>query len=288
MKIYILKVSSKFQPSSQPFKYPINNKDYGVEQDFLLYLNKHKDLITDNPLEADWHYLPIYWTRWHLNHDYGKFGLDELQKEVNDKIIEDYKTFTICQYSDGPLVNIGKTKLFLSSRRSKIGVDIPCLRSPHRLPRRLPSKKYLASFVGRLSTHDIRKQMAELLKGRRDIFIYNGQKSEKFFVKKMLESYISLAPRGHGGSSFRFYEALELGIVPILISDIDTRPFKRFIEWDKYSIYTKSVDELDYLLKLFDKTELRKIGEQNILFWKNNLRYQKWCKFVIQELSFDI
>ncbi|MHA1380661.1 MAG: exostosin domain-containing protein [Candidatus Helarchaeota archaeon] len=285
MKIYILPVSSKFQPKSQPFKYPVKNKDYGVEQDFLLYLRRNLELTIDNPDDASWHYLPIFWTRWHLNHNYAKFGLYELQGEIDKRIIDDKKTFTICQYDDGPVVNLGDSQIFLSSRKGRDGIDIPLLRSPHKLPFFKPKKKYLACFVGRITTHELRKKMVERLKNRKDIFLADAEKSASFFVKKMLQSYIALAPRGYGGSSFRFYEALQLGILPLLIGDLDTRPFKKFINWDKYSLYTNSIDDLEDLLVKFPKLELEKMGQRNITFWQNNLSYQKWCKFVIKELE---
>jgi hypothetical protein len=58
MKMYILPVDKSLQPNSATFRYPAHNKDYGIEQDFLSYLLKHKELIVDIPEESDWHYLP--------------------------------------------------------------------------------------------------------------------------------------------------------------------------------------------------------------------------------------
>ncbi|MCX6800225.1 MAG: hypothetical protein NT091_03715, partial [Candidatus Falkowbacteria bacterium] len=180
----------------QPFKYPAHNKDYGVEQDFFDYLNNNPDIITTNPNEADWHYLPIFWTRWHLNNDYGKKRLDELQDECDKKILNNGKTFCICQYDDGPVINIGKTIQFLASRKSDVGIDIPLLSSSHKKPFFIPNKRYLASFIGRLSTNKIREDMSKLLSDRKDILIVDGNFSSSFFIKKTLQSFISLCPRG--------------------------------------------------------------------------------------------
>ncbi|PKP56210.1 MAG: hypothetical protein CVT89_06595 [Candidatus Altiarchaeales archaeon HGW-Altiarchaeales-2] len=175
MKIYILPVDEQFRPKKSPFNYPPHTEDYFVEQDFYNYLLKNTEMITQNPAEADWHFLPIYWTRWHVIHDYAKTGLEELQQGVDKFILDDSKTFTICQYDDGPVVNLDKTTVFLSSRKTKEGIDIPLLCSPHKKPFFSfffkPSKKYFASFIGRLSTHPIRQEMAEQLKNRDDIYI---------------------------------------------------------------------------------------------------------------------
>ena len=286
MKIYINKVDSKFQPETQSFKYPKHNDDFGVEQDFYKFLHLHPELITENPDTADWHYLPIYWTRWHLNHDYGKNGIQELQEQANRFILNADKTFTICQYDDGPLVNLGQTVVFLSSRKGSEGIDIPLLCSPHKIPRFFkPSKKYLASFVGRLATHRIREEMNELLKDRKDIFICNGNKGPKFFVRRTLASYVCLSPRGYGGSSFRLFEAMSLSVVPMLIGDVDTRPFKKFINWDSASLYCSDAADVNTIIDSIDRQALVELGSNALTLYRECLCYQKWCNYVIKELE---
>ncbi len=285
MKIYMLPVQQKLQPSSQLFRYPGHNKDFGVEQDFLEYLVRNRTILTDNPQAADWHYLPVFWTRWHLNHDYARNGLEELQAEVGRCMLNDSKTFTICQYDDGPVVHLAATKIFWASRRTADGIDIPLLCSPHRAPFFKPRKKYRASFVGRVSTHPLRQAMAEVFKKRTDVFIFDGDKGTRFYVRTMLESYIALAPRGYGGSSFRFFEAMQLGVVPFLIGDLDTRPFKKFINWDELSLFSQSASELNDTLDSLHKADLRLMGKKATGFWKKELTYQRWCKYVFKELE---
>jgi len=285
MKIYSLPVAPKLQPESQIIIYPKHNKDFGVEQDFHLYINQNKTLLTNNITEADWHFLPVYWTRWHLNHDYGRSGIDELQHEIDKSIIDDNKTFTICQYDDGPVVNIGNSVQFLASRKGSNGVDIPLLSSAHKKPFFRRKKKYLASFVGRIANHPIRQAMADALRDNKNVFIYDGDKGTNFFVKTTVSSYISLSPRGYGGSSFRFFEAMQLGVVPFLISDIDTRPFKKFINWDDLSLFTSSSHELERIFSTMRKEDLTAIGKLSNQFYMEKLAYQKWCQYVIKELG---
>ncbi len=211
MKIYILPCNKQFQSPKSPFSYPPHSKDHLVEQDFYRYLLKNREITTQNFAEADWHFLPIYWTRWHVIHDYAQTDLAELQQGVDNSILDDSKTFTICQYDDGPVVNLGKTTIFLGACKTEEGIDIPLVFSPHRKPFFKSSKKYLASFVGRCRTHPLRQEMVEQLKDRDDIYLCDGHKSTKFYVRNMLESYIVLCPRGYGGTSFRFFEAIQLG-----------------------------------------------------------------------------
>jgi len=285
MKIHILKTPQETRPDTQAFTYPLHNADYGVEQDFLDYLQKNRHLTTEDASEARWHYLPIYWTRWHLNHGYGKSGLLELQSQIDSSILDDAKTFTVCQYDDGPLAEVGKTVLFLSSRKVASGVDIPLLSTAHRKPFFRRRKKYLASFTGRLDTHPLRQEMAEALKERRDVYLYDGNKGPNFFVDIMLRSHLALCPRGYGGSSFRLFEAMQLGTVPLLVGDIDTRPFKNFLAWDRFSFYAPTVAAIGRILDDCNALDLPKMASQARGAFSGDLCFGKWCKFVLKELE---
>ncbi|NMB57368.1 exostosin family protein [Candidatus Beckwithbacteria bacterium] len=287
MKIYILPINKIFQPEKSQIIYPSYNQDYGVEQDFLAFLIKNSQFLTENQKQANWHYLPIFWTRYFLNNNYSKNNLDILKTECQQKIIDDKKTFTICQYDDGPLVALGKTRIFLSARKTEKGNDIPLLAKkiyppfPYYFP-----KKYLASFVGRINTHPIRKKMTESIKNKNIKIIDQNLKFSKY-KKILLQSYISLCPRGYGGNSFRFYESMQLGVVPLLISDIDNRPFKNYIGWDQCSLFFSSsrIENINQFLEKQDLTKMIQMGKQAKKIYKHKLEYQKWCQLLINELE---
>lgn len=285
MRIHVLSVAGRLQPERQGFRYPRHNADYGIEQDFVAYLSSHPELVTDSPAAADWHYLPVWWTRWHLNHDYGRTGVDELRAAVADVIVDDAKTFTICQYDDGPLVDLGATTVFLGSRTRPEGRDVPLLSSAHRRPWWPPRRRYRASFCGRLSTHPLRGRMAGALAGRDDVSIVDGDHGPAFFVRQTLASRVALAPRGYGGSSFRFYEAMQLGVVPLLLGDVDTRPFKQLLAWDRVSLYAASADTVAALLDAHDDRQLDAMGRAARALYARRLAYGRWCELVLSELE---
>ncbi|HEY0257099.1 MAG TPA: hypothetical protein VGC39_06635 [Candidatus Methylacidiphilales bacterium] len=284
MSVYILSVPPDLQPARQVNNYPAHNEDYGVEQDFTDWLRFNAQFCTTDPAQARWHYLPVYWTRWLVNHDYGKANIPDLQKAASAAILDSAKTFTICQYDDGPCVDLGQSRLYLASRKTKTGVDIPLLSRPHRRPFGWYRKKHLASFIGRLDTHPLRQAMADALKDQPDILITNFRGKSKPFVKRTLESCVVLAPRGYGGSSFRFFEAMELGIAPFLVGDLDTRPFKDQIDWDEISFFTDDPTQVLPLLKSKTKTDLVRMGRRAREVYRKRLQYGTWCELVHQDL----
>ena len=294
MKIFILPAPGLLQPEHQNFRYPAHNKDYGVEQDFYIWLKKQPRLLTNNPNEADWHYLPIYWTRWYINHDFAENnrGIDELQNEVDKILIDHRRTFTISQFDGGILIN-SQILVFTAARTENQGIDIPILCSKHIKPVISPAKKYLASFNGSLYTHAIREQMRTRFADDPRVPI-GGTLPTRFLKRKLwgtnynlqtLASYIALCPRGTSCNSFRFFESMQLGVAPCLIGDVDARPFKKFIPWDEISYYAPTIDDLQTLLQNLNKQEALKKGKAAYQYWKKELSYQKWCKYIIAELE---
>jgi len=295
MKIFMLDTPALLQPEKQQFRYPSHNKDYGIEQDFFIWLKKQKNILTNEPAGADWHYLPVYWTRWHINHNFAVNGegLTQLQEDVDQIIIDSAKTFTITQFDGGTLIDMPKTIVFSAARTINTGIDIPILCSPHRKPPVPVKKKYLASFNGSFNTHPVRVEMEKTFAANPEILIRGGIPT-RFYKRwfwaqnynlNTMASYVALCPRGTSCNSFRFFEAMQLGTAPCLIGDVDARPFKKFIPWDEISYYVSNVNELESLLNNLDKKEAVEKGKWAYQYWKNELYYQKWCKYIIKELE---
>jgi hypothetical protein len=104
--------------------------------------------------------------------------------------------------------------------------------------------KYLYSFMGS-PTHRCRESIYSLTHRRSfvkrvDGFLFNDPSSQLFeerrkqFAEVMFQSSFVLCPRGHGPSSFRVYEALAAGRVPVIISDDWVQPTGP--DWAGFSI----------------------------------------------------
>jgi hypothetical protein len=282
--IWIASVSEKFQPRRAPFRYPQYASDFGIEQDFLRFLKKNYPLTVESPSEADFVYIPFFWTRYHLHNNYGESGLNDLQ-EAADKITElGLPTFTVCQYADGPLVSLDNCKIFLGSRKTAENLDAPLLAS--RLPNGifLDDSKFLFNFIGRIDTHPIREELATSLESLESGYVRVDGVSPLHYSKILHQSEITLAPRGYGGSSFRFYEAIQAGSVPWLIGDIDSRPFKKQIEWNDFSLYSRTVPEFLEHFEELRETRLRLMRARVRKTLRPLLRLGHWSWLLIREL----
>jgi len=285
MKISVLPVSGRFQTEKAIRLYPYHNIDYGVEQDFFIWIKGHPELLTNDLNQADWHYLPIYWTRWYFNHKYGSLNSDEIQSECDRVIIDDKKTFTIVQFAGGVKQKIGETIQFQSSPFTNTEFIIPELSLHPGLPLLKPQKKFKASFVGRVNTHPLRADLRNYLLKEPDIFFYDGERSIHYYTRVMLRSYISLCPRGFGLGTFRLFESLFTGVTPLVFGNIDSRPFKKWIDWDNFSFFTSELEECLQIIRNTSSDTLIDMGKIAKLEYSKNIDFQKWCKFVLMELE---
>jgi hypothetical protein len=147
-----------------------------------------------------------------------------------------------------------------------------------------PARKK-AVFIGRVNTHPIRRELFKKFKGQKDILVSDSLTGSKRYAKQISRADLSICPRGFGGSSFRFYESIELGTVPVLIGDMDTRPFQDDIPWNDYSFYFSSVERFDQFIKSgFDKIQIRQMTKR-LPEIQQAISYQNWCKYVVRKLK---
>jgi hypothetical protein len=288
MKIWTLPVSKEFQPDHQNFISSPQQAAGGVEQDFLWWLRRSEH-VADDPNEVDWDYLPLFWNRLYINGNWGQDRLDDIQAEILRLVSRKRPTFTICEYdiiSMQPFYDLCGMKVFVASRKEQnAAIDIPLLCSPYQATPPHDTRRWLASFAGNLHTHSPRPEMGEALAGRNDCHVEHADKGTDYFINLMLDSYLALCPRGYGGQSFRFYEAMQLGICPLLIGDIDTRPFKRWLPWDKVSLYLDDVKVLPHFLDWFDRKELVDMGRRAKDMYEHCLQFGQWPRYVLKELD---
>ena len=143
-------------------------------------------------------------------------------------------------------------------------------------------KDILFSFVGSYMTHPLRQRMKDRINGQHIIYrngfhidsnTYNNEinlkEKEESEYKNIIErSRFSICPRGSSSSSIRFWESLQAGAIPILISDHWKLPDW---DWDNTIIHIKEKDfeNLTY-------QDIEKLLQHISTVQENNMRYN--CK----------
>jgi hypothetical protein len=142
-------------------------------------------------------------------------------------------------------------------------------------------RPYLYSFLGELShqflprTH-IRHQIKSL-PHKSDVFIGSNVSYDlkirlrKNYVTKndyeliSRNSIFSLAPAGYGRWTYRFFQAIQWGSIPVLLSDDYVKPFEDTIPYNDFciTIPEMEIQNLDSLLRSFSLQEILRL--QNAL-----------------------
>ena len=136
-------------------------------------------------------------------------------------------------------------------------IPLPLIYQMKKNPERNNEKNILGSYVGR-PTHSVRVKLEKILSNEKDFFVKNldsmsseiSSSNQNLFKKTMLDSYYSICPRGFGPTSFRLYESILNGVVPVYISNLHFLPFEEIIEWNKFSVILKqrSIKKIPKLL----------------------------------------
>jgi hypothetical protein len=76
-------------------------------------------------------------------------------------------------------------------------------------------------------------------------------KAKRDFHQSLMNCSFTLCMRGAGNFSYRLYEALSFGSIPILIDTDTVLPFEKIIDWDQHLIKIKEEDlfQLPYLIR---------------------------------------
>jgi hypothetical protein len=107
-------------------------------------------------------------------------------------------------------------------------------------------------------------------------------KPDTSYVSRLTSSKIALCPRGVGNSSYRIYEALRCGAIPLIIADDWIRP--RCVDADAVLQWSeKSITSLSTYMKL----ALRNVSRRQIAIDETRQRLlteEQRCKIVLDEL----
>ena len=212
--------------------------------------------------------------------------MNEITPYINEVCINAEKegkiVFTLCQWDDGINLQCEKPDNFIifsiggSNNLNDKAINIPLIveDKTYKLAT-YPRKKYnekhiLASFIGTF-THHVRINMFDTLRNNSD-FIFGIKHSwtldipenmMNLFIDTTSNSKFGLAPRGYGNSSFRFFEIMQLGVIPIYIYDIDDingLPYQDILDYSLFSIIIR-IDKINTLPDILNSITEEKYNE---------------------------
>ena len=284
--------------------YPPFKKGLYLEE-FFLKKYKETKIITKRK------YIPCLWTNFQIEPDF-VYNENNYKKKLQDILNSWLKEnpsndgyFTVVQHADGCLLELPSNTLIYSSG-GKGDIIIPLIYED--ISNRLENeeKKYyhqkdiFCSFVGSLTGNKdnnsfVRKIIFEKFKNNSE-FKFNitnwdpiiTKENKDNFITKIINSKFSFAPRGYGRTSFRFYEVLNLGSVPIYVwDDILWLPYQDILDYRKFSIIIniKDIDNLENILNNINEKSYNNMLKEycNI---KHFFNLQYMFEYIIKNLNY--
>lgn len=211
---------------------PYHVGEYMEDYFYKRFINETPDITRD--------FIGISWTTLYCDNK-----RRYLQSFLNS-LPRDGKYFTILQHDDAPQEYLPTDTICFSAGGNVIRhgiVPIPLLCS-RIITKSLgyTDRPILASFVGS-TTHPIRNRMTQSCLNDKDIVInIKGWtpivQQDQFvaFVELGNKSIFSLCPRGYGANSFRIYEVMQLGSIPVIITDRPYLPWTDELDWTEFSV----------------------------------------------------
>ena len=238
--------------------------------------------------EIDYTLIPIFWTTAYLD------GIN-VQRYVSS-LPRDRRYFAVSQHDDAIKEKLPDDTVVFSAGGNSGGIPIPLVCSPictekDKGPVQI---EWLASFVGS-DTHPIRRDIVHLYEDNPDFKIitkpwsFNVNRSDQYnFTEVTKRSIYTLCPRGYGAQSFRTYEAMQLGSIPVYIHDDNVwLPYNDIVPWDTFSVlvHQKDLPDLEKILTSISINQcfdMKKVGEDMI---KNYFNIDSVCENVYAHLK---
>lgn len=273
--------------------YPPFSKSSTIEEYFYNY-------VRNRVVNSKTKYLSLFWTNI-LNHNVN--CIETIKKY---KLIEpNNNLYTITQHDDGfrnYAQIIEPNMLFFSAGKfykHKNNIDIPLIYDDNNYfenignERKNEEIKYLCSFVG-AKTHPIRIKMHEIFKNDSNMYFsvksWNNKidkNSQDEFINITLKSKFGLAPRGYGCTSFRLYEILKLGRVPVYICNDEFKlPYKEIFDFSEICvlIHEKEISSLkEKLLNISDEQYKQML--ENYQKYKHLFTMDGMCEYILNKVK---
>jgi hypothetical protein len=273
---------------------PFKNGLYLEEYFFKYMTDNNKTHDNKNRL-----YIPALWTNFQIERWFNN-EKQNMQNSLNNYIKENPSEngyFTIVQYDDGPLLNLPENTIIYGACSGNIPIPLIYEDNNNTLnnekKKKYNEKNILSSFVG-TRTHFVRDICINKLSKLSDFhFIIKNNWTtdveinlQKNFIENTINSKFALAPRGYGRSSFRFFEILKLGTIPIYVwDDIEWLPYKDIIDYKKLCI-SINISEIDNLPNILN--EIDEIKYNNMIEYYYNIKEKFELNYIVKYIMGEL
>ena len=199
------------------------------------------------------------------------------------------KYFIVCTHDDAPAEELPPDTLVFSAggNSSRIDIPIPLTCGPHDGPgdylRTIP-----ISFVGSL-THPVRHAMGQALQGKPGVFLSSSnwmlevpENRVDLFKQVTQRSIFSLCPRGYAATSYRLYAVMQLGAIPVYISDKHLLPWSDEINWSEFCIIVSPSDiqQIPQMTLDISGSRAKKMQETLMDIWEKHFSIEATCRHI--------
>lgn len=276
---------------------PFKNGLY-LEEYFFKYIN-------DNNIQTKRKYIPVLWTNFQIE---GWFvsKQNEMQHNLDIWLSNNPSThgyFTVVQYDDGPLLKLPENTIIYGACSGDVPIPLiyedknnTLLNKPIKT---FSEKTILCSFIGNITSNNLQPNVRDImfkqLSHNPNFKLINSggwtpvvkKNLQDIFIDTTINSKFCLAPRGYGRSSFRFFESLQLGTIPIYLwNDKNWLPFQNIIDYDKLCIclHISKINELYNIIKNINEEQYNNMWS----YYKSIshlFRLDGMCKQIILEVN---
>jgi hypothetical protein len=217
--------------------------------------------VAQNGAAADWQhswtYIPIHWTSYACQLSLRRrlprwWGARALSRWLDGALEPGVSYFTLSQHDDGLSQRglVTPPQPILEWNCGGHGdLPLPLVCDPHE-PIDCP-RDIRASFVGALGNeqgrYSARQAMVDALRGHDEYLVIDAPTAwaerdarssagTRRFVELMCRSVFALCPRGYGRTSYRMYEAMQLGCIPVYIYDEPWLPYTDELDWRQFAV----------------------------------------------------
>ena len=252
---------------------PFKNGLY-LEEYFFKYMN-------DNNIQTKRKYIPALWTNFQIE---GWFisKQNEMQRDLDIWLNNNPSThgyFTVVQYDDGPRLKLPENTIIYGACSGDVPIPLiyedknnTLLNKPIKT---FSEKTILCSFIGNITSNNLQPNVRDImfkqLSHNPNFKLINSggwtpvvkKNLQDIFIDTTINSKFCLAPRGYGRSSFRFFESLQLGTIPIYLwNDKNWLPFQDILDYSKFCIVLNisEINKLEDILNSIDESKSFSLG----------------------------